>query len=48
MKNKELFERTTKVWINAFLNGTLASGHCAACAVGNLVANGLIGYGVCL
>ena len=38
MKNKELFEKTTKILIDAFMNETLAKGDCAACAVGNMVA----------
>jgi hypothetical protein len=38
MKNKERFDRTIKVLVNAFFNGTLAKGTCAACAVGNMVA----------
>lgn len=43
MKNKELFEETIGVWISAFLDGTLAKGSCAACAIGNLAAHAL-GY----
>ena len=37
MKNKELFERTVNVLVNAYLNNTLKNSDCAACAVGNLI-----------
>lgn len=34
-------ERTIDIFLDAINNGTLAKGSCVACAVGNLVANGL-------
>lgn len=36
-------ENAIKVFLNALENGTLAKGHCGACAVGNLIADGLNG-----
>lgn len=38
MKNKELFDSTVKILVNAYLNGTLVPGNCHACAVGNIIA----------
>lgn len=38
MKNKELFEKTISILVEAYLNGTLVKGNCQACAVGNIVA----------
>lgn len=35
---KATFENSVDVLVKAYLNGTLASGHCEACACGNLVA----------
>jgi hypothetical protein len=36
MKNS--FNNTVSSLVNAYLNGTLLKGHCAACAVGNICA----------
>lgn len=41
MKNKELFDRTVKILVNAYLNNTLVHNNCCACAVGNLIAANL-------
>lgn len=41
MKNKELFNRTISILVNAYHNNTLQHGYCSACAVGNLVAAGI-------
>lgn len=38
MKNKELFDKTIGILVNAYLNDTLENANCHACAVGNLVA----------
>jgi hypothetical protein len=38
MKNKELFDRTIGILVNAYLKGTLEHYNCYACAVGNIVA----------
>lgn len=38
MKNKELFDNTVKILVNAYLNNSLVHNNCHACAVGNLVA----------
>ena len=38
MKNQKLFDRTIRILVNAYLNGTLLHTNCHACAVGNLVA----------
>lgn len=43
MKNKEQFENSVSVLVNAFFTSTLAKGTCSACAVGNLVADGMNG-----
>lgn len=37
MKNKELFDRTVSILVNAYQNDTLEYEDCKACAVGNLV-----------
>lgn len=44
MKNKQLFDKTIGILVNAYMNNTLAHGSCMACAVGNLIAanNGLV------
>ena len=36
MKNKELFERTVNILVNAYINDHLLHGSCSACVVGNL------------
>ncbi|GEO03833.1 hypothetical protein AAE02nite_14970 [Adhaeribacter aerolatus] len=41
MKNKELYDKTIKILVNAYLNNSLVQGNCHACAVGNLVAANL-------
>lgn len=41
MKNKNLYEKTIKILVNAYLNDTLVKGHCSACAVGNIVAGNM-------
>ena len=41
MKNKELFDRTLKILVSAYLDNSLVQGNCHACAVGNLVAASL-------
>lgn len=41
MKNQELFNRSISILVKAYLDGTLVKNHCAACAVGNLVAGGM-------
>ena len=41
MKNKELFDHSVSVLVRAYFEGTLASGTCNACAVGNLIVSGL-------
>lgn len=38
MKNKELFEKTVGILVNAYRNNTLRHGDCQACAVGNIIA----------
>ncbi|PSR56284.1 hypothetical protein AHMF7605_23685 [Adhaeribacter arboris] len=38
MKNKELFDETVKILVNAYLNNSLVQGNCHACAVGNIIA----------
>lgn len=38
MKNKELFDRTVKILVNAYLNNSLVHNNCCACAVGNIIA----------
>jgi hypothetical protein len=38
MKNKELFDKTVKILVNAYLNNSLEPGNCHACAVGNIIA----------
>lgn len=35
---KATFENTVDILVKAYLNGTLAHGDCAACAVGNIIA----------
>lgn len=37
MKNKELFDRTVSILVNAYQKDTLEYADCKACAVGNLV-----------
>lgn len=39
MKNKDLFNKTIGILVNAYMNNTLAHGSCMACAVGNLIFN---------
>jgi hypothetical protein len=41
MKNKELFDRTVKILVAAYLNNSLVHRNCHACAVGNIVAANL-------
>jgi hypothetical protein len=41
MKTTERFNRAYDALVKAFFEGTLAAGHCRACAVGNIVAGGL-------
>jgi hypothetical protein len=41
MKNKEHFDKTVKILVNAYLNNTLVHRNCHACAVGNIVAANL-------
>ena len=38
MENKERFDETVKILVNAYLNNTLVQNNCHACAVGNIVA----------
>ncbi len=38
MKNKELFDHTVKILVNAYLDNSLVQGNCHACAVGNIIA----------
>ena len=38
MKNKQLFEKTVGILVNAYRNDTLMRGFYTACAVGNIVA----------
>lgn len=38
MTNKERFDETVDILVKAYLNDTLQHGHCAACAVGNIIA----------
>lgn len=41
MKNKELYNKTVDILVQAYFNDTLRHGDCKACAVGNLIqANG--------
>lgn len=40
---KATFENSVNVLVKAFFNGTLQLGNCAACAVGNIIADSL-GY----
>lgn len=39
MKKPEVFRNTIDVLVNAFFDGTLMPQHCAACAVGNVLAD---------
>lgn len=39
MKNKELYDKTIGILVDAYFNDTLKNGNCYACAVGNLVAS---------
>ncbi|KAA5540565.1 hypothetical protein [Adhaeribacter rhizoryzae] len=41
MKNKELYDKTIKILVNAYLNDSLVQGNCHACAVGNIIAANL-------
>lgn len=41
MTNQKKFEHSVNVLLKAFLNDTLIHGNCYACAVGNLIADGL-------
>lgn len=41
MKNKELFDKTIGILVNAYLNNTLVHNNCCACAVGNIIAANL-------
>lgn len=41
MKNKELFDRTVKILVSAYLNNSLVHRNCHACAVGNMIAANL-------
>lgn len=43
MKNKEQFDNSIKVLVKAYLEGTLLHLEVCACAVGNLIADGMIG-----
>jgi len=43
MENKEQFDNSIKVLVKAYLNETLKHANCRACAVGNLVCDGM-GY----
>ncbi len=38
MKQKELYEKTVSILVDAYMNDTLQHGNCYACAIGNLVA----------
>lgn len=38
---KATFENTVDILVRAFINGTLAHGDCAACAVGNIIADNI-------
>ena len=38
MKNKELYDRTVSILVDAYMNDTLKHGSCYACAVGNIIA----------
>lgn len=38
MKNESLYNKTVDILVQAYFNDTLVHGHCAACAVGNLIA----------
>ena len=44
MKNKELFDKSIGVLVNAYNSGTLEYGQCTSCAVGHLIsaANGYV------
>jgi hypothetical protein len=39
MKRPELYQRTVDILVQAYFNDTLRHGSCAACAVGNIIAN---------
>ena len=41
MKKKELYDKTVKILVNAYLDNSLVQGNCYACAVGNIVAANL-------
>jgi hypothetical protein len=41
MINKELYDKTIKILVQAYVNDTLQHGWCSSCAVGNLVAYGM-------
>jgi hypothetical protein len=45
MKNKELFDRTIGILVNAYLKDMLRNGDCAACACGNIIA-GVNNWGI--
>lgn len=38
MKNKELFDKTVSILVNAYHKDKLIHGDCSACAVGNIIA----------
>jgi len=40
-KNIELYKKTEQILFNAYFNGTLQHANCAACAVGNIIANNM-------
>jgi len=41
MKNKELFEKSIGILVNAYMNDTLVKMNCFGCAVGNLIATNM-------
>ena len=42
MKNKQLFDKTLDILVDAYMNDKLIHSDCAACAVGNIIqANGI-------
>lgn len=38
MKNKELYQKTVDILVQAYFNDTLEHSNCSACAVGNIIA----------
>lgn len=38
MKNKQLYDKTLSILIDAYMNNTLENAYCTSCAIGNIIA----------